>query len=171
MTYNKLFLLLPAIALLSSTACTSAKKLASERTAIRQICEKQVDSWRMQSYEGESQVWAHKGDVLKMLTSGKRDIGWEKIGGDYRKYLTGMEGEPEFETILSDFYIYVNKKNAWVVFDQHQVFANSMGNEQLYETLEFRCLEKINGEWKITMQLTGPYDTRNEEQNVSANTK
>ena len=171
MTYNKLFLLLSTIALFSSSACSSAKQLASERTAIRQVCERQVDSWRMQSYEGEAQAWAQKEGVLKMLTNGTRNIGWEKIGGEYRNYLKGLEGEPDFETILSDFYIYINKKNAWVVFDQHQVFSNSMGKEQLYETLEFRCLEKINGEWRITMQLTGPYDTRNQAQNVSVNSK
>lgn len=150
-------------ALLLALIPTSAFNMfdpASEKAKIRSVCEKQVESWRMQSYEGEAEVWAHESYVMKMLTNGTRTKGWKTIGNQYKVDFEMADDtpQPDFFTELSDFYIHISGKNAWVVFDQHQVFPDDAGQNEIYESLEFRCLEKIEGEWRIVFQLTGPYD-------------
>ncbi|MEM7372609.1 MAG: hypothetical protein AAF587_28570 [Bacteroidota bacterium] len=151
-------------ALLFALLPTSAFNMfdpASEKAKIRSICEQQVESWRMRDFQGESDVWAHESYIMKMLTNGTRTFTWETIGGQYAADFkdSASDYEPDFFTELSDFYIHINGKNAWVVFDQHQVFPDEVGKNQLYESLEVRFLEKIEGEWKIVFQLTGPYDS------------
>lgn len=137
---------------------------ASEKAKIRAICEDQVDAWRMRDFDKEASVWAHEKYIMKMLTNGTRTKGWETIGGAYQRDFqnTPADYEPSFFTELSDFYIHISGKNAWAVFDQHQIFPDDSGDNQLYESLEFRCLEKIDGQWKIVFQLTGPYDKSGE---------
>jgi hypothetical protein len=132
----------------------------SEKAEIRKVCEQQVNAWRTQDYQAEADSWAHIPAAMKMLTNGTRTNGWEKIGKQYKDNFTmdGQEFEPEFSIELSDFYIRINGKAALAVFDQHQIFANADGTNQLYETLEVRHLEKIDGAWKVVFQLTGPYD-------------
>ena len=151
------------IASLGLSACKNMQSTANAPTdneAIIRACRNQVDAWRMQSFEGESDAWAHVPYALKMLTNGTRTIGWKNIGESYRESF-GSEGltrgEPVFTTALSDFYVRVNGNSAWVVFNQHQIFANEDGGQDLYETMEVRGLEKINNEWRIVFQLTGPY--------------
>lgn len=163
---------LTVCALLLALLPTSAFNMfdpASEKAQIRAVCEKQVESWRVQSYQGEADVWAHEPYIMKMLTNGTRTLSWETIGGQYAKDFkeTSADFEPDFFTELSDFYIHINGKNAWVVFDQHQIFPNDSGKNELYESLEVRFLEKIDGDWKIVFQLTGPYDQGTNETSAS----
>ncbi len=141
------------------TSCRSVD-LVAERNQIIQVCHDQVNSWRTQDYEGETRAWAHSPYALKMLTTGTRTIGWESISQQYKTSFASSESsQDDFSTVLSDFYIQVadKAKNAWVVFDQHQIFEDEDGNQEIYETLEMRCLEKIDGQWRVVFQLTGPY--------------
>ena len=145
----------------------------SEKAKIRAVCEKQVESWRTRDFQGEAEVWAHEKYIMKMLTNGTRSIGWDKIGGAYQKDFANSPEDyaADFFTELSDFYIHINGKNAFVVFDQHQVFEDDEGQNQIYESLEVRFLEKIDGDWRIVFQLTGPYDAgeETEEGTIQAN--
>lgn len=159
---RNLFLLLIGASLLTQS-CKSVDLVADRREIIK-VCNNQVEAWRTQSYEGESEAWAHKPYILKMLTSGTRTIGWDSIGNDYKTSFANAESAAdEFSTVLSDFYVHVfeDGKSAFVVFDQHQVFETA-GESQIYESLQVRCLEKIEGKWKLVFQLTGPYDQPNE---------
>lgn len=138
----------------------------SEKAKIRAVCEQQVQSWRLRDYQGEAEVWGHKDYIMKMLTNGTRTVGWDKIGSGYATDFanTPEDFEPDFFTELSDFYIHINGKNAFVVFDQHQVFPDDSGGNDLYESLEVRFLEKLDGKWRIVFQLTGPYDKTGESE-------
>lgn len=154
------FTLLLIGASLLATSCKSVDLLA-DRKQIIEVCHNQVNAWRTQSYEGEAQAWAHKPYALKMLTTGSRTIGWSEIGKQYKtSFSAAQSSADDFSTVLSDFYIKVSEKgkNAWVVFDQHQIFEDADGEQEIYETLEVRCMEKIDGKWRVVFQLTGPYD-------------
>lgn len=157
MKYNSYLLPLCAVFLLG--ACRSVD-LVADRHQIIEICQEQVNAWRTQDFQAEREVWAHKPYALKMLTTGSRTVGWDSIGHDYRTAFEASQGEaPSFNTVLSDFYVHVfeDGQSAFAVFDQHQVFETGAG-QQIYETLETRCLEKIDGKWRVVFQLTGPYD-------------
>jgi len=152
---------LALLLLLSCLSCATTKNLdtASERAKIIQVCQKQVDAWRLQSVEQESEVWAHVPYAMQMLTNGTKREGWENLEKNYTQAFANSDISADaFKTELNDFWVHISGKTAWVIFDQHQIFPSTVANRNdLYESLQLRILEHINGEWRIVLQLTGPY--------------
>ena len=146
-------------------SCASIKNLntPSERSKIIKVCEDQVDAWKNLSFEKEEEVWAQVPHAMKMLTNGTRRISWDSIGVDYRTAFANTVISPEsFKTELNDFWAHISGKTAWVIFDQHQIFPSTVGEQnEIHESLEVRILEHIDGKWQIVLQLTGPYDQGN----------
>lgn len=159
--YTPLFVLvLTAFFLSACTSTRSTTQIANDESEIIRICREQVDAWRAQSLAYEAKVWAQVPYAMKMLTNGTRTVGWQAINDQYKVSFGesgAVRGEPEFSTALSDFHVHVKENSAWVVFHQHQIFDNEAGEQEIYATLEMRCLERIDDQWQIVFQLTGPY--------------
>lgn len=159
--YTPLFVLvLTAFFLSACTSTRSTTQVANDESEIIRICREQVDAWRAQSLAYEAKVWAQVPYAMKMLTNGTRTVGWQAINDQYKVSFGesgAVRGEPEFTTAMSDFHVHVKENSAWVVFHQHQIFDNEAGEQEIYATLEMRCLERIDDQWQIVFQLTGPY--------------
>jgi len=128
--------------------------IAVEEAAIKAVLEKQTAAYSNRNLEGEAEVWAHEPYVYRGPANGV--LGWEALRSLYDEEFRTGSGPPwSFQNY--DFHIHVAGDVAWAVYDQTKEIPNEQGELQSELAWECRILEKRAGEWKIVLQMGGPY--------------
>ena len=155
-----------AFVLLGTLACQQQVEIAAEQeetvevdtsaeeAAIKAVLEKQTEAFSNRSLEGETEVWAQEPYVYRGPASSV--VGWDALRSVYEKEFEEGSGPPwSFQNF--NFHIHVAGDVAWAVYDQTKEITNEQGEQQSELAWECRILEKKAGEWKIVLQMGGPY--------------
>ncbi len=129
--------------------------LAADEAAITAVVQKQTRVFFQRSYEGEADVWAQQPYIIRMVDTGKPDIGWDTIGMMYKTF---MEENPEpiedLEFTHTNVHLQIHGDGAWVVYEQH-LEGTVEGEPFSSDTREVRFLARLDGAWKIVYQYSG----------------
>jgi hypothetical protein len=138
-----------------------------DESAITAVLDKQTRSFFQRSYEGEADVWAHQPYIMRMIRTLERDlepdVGWDTIGTSYKTF---MEENPEpiedLEFTRTNVHLQIHGDGAWVVYEQH-LEGKAEGEPFSQDSREVRFLARIDGQWKIVYQYSGPLSPEEEE--------
>ena len=123
----------------------------AEETAIKQLLEKESQTWRSGDTRGHADCWAIR-PYSKIIVSGADgkilDIP-PQLMIDPPAEMVGKGGY----SVNSNYNISISGNRAWVSHNEESV---SKDGTKSY-TYEFRMLEKIKGDWKLVAQSIHAY--------------
>jgi ketosteroid isomerase-like protein len=129
--------------------------IAAEEAAIKAVLKLQTQAWSEKSLDGEAAVWAQEPYVFRGYPIDSV-VGWEALEGFYQEqFETGSW--PPFTAEMSDHHIRIAGDTAWAVYHQVSKRTNEQGEEESDTSWEIRILEKKSGQWRLVLQMTGPY--------------
>ena len=155
----KRFVILSVLIMLGSIACQQVD-IAAEEEAIRTLLKKQTDSFYNKSLDGEAEVWAQEPYVFRGFSI-EPIIGWEAMSKLYQEVFAGASWPP-YLSEHSNHFIHIKDDVAWTVYHQVVHVENEQGLKETVEGWELRILEKKGGQWKIVLQMSGPYPPQGE---------
>ena len=161
MAMYKKFAILSFLLILVSISCQRVD-IEAEEQAIKAVLKKQTDSFYNKSLEGEADVWAQEPYVFRGLSVAEPVIGWEALSKLYREVFQSAAWPP-YLSEHSRHFIHIRDDVAWTVYHQVVYVENEKGLKETVEGWEHRILEKKDGQWKIVLQLSGPYPQEPED--------
>ncbi len=155
----KRFVVFSILLMLGSISCRQVD-LKVEEEAIKAVLKKQTDSFYNKSIEGEADVWAHEPYVFRGFSI-EPVIGWEAMSKLYEEVFAGASWPP-YLSEHSKHFIHIKDDVAWTVYHQVVHVENEQGMKETVTGWELRILEKKAGQWKIVLQMSGPYPPQGE---------
>lgn len=98
---------------------------------------------------------------MRIGQGGKPVVGWKTIGARYKAAFKENPDAFEGEVERSNVNLKVDGDAAWVVYEQHTEVTSGDETDS-WDSLEVRFLVRIDGEWKIVFQSTGPLGSDDE---------
>ncbi|OVE80080.1 hypothetical protein BVY01_00885 [bacterium I07] len=130
----------------------------AEKVAIKKVIVQQDLAWKNRNLKGEEDVWANTPYIFRGFPIKWNQVGWEALEAWYKG---SMERNPDpipgYRTERSDFNIHVIGNAAWAVYHQTTYSKNAEGKMEWLDAWQVRFFEKIEGEWKIVLQMNGEY--------------
>jgi len=145
---------------LGASACQEVD-IAAEEEAIKAVLKKQTDSFYNKSLEGEFEVWAHEPYVFRGFSI-DHVIGWENLKNLYEDVFASDTNVP-YLSEHSRHFIHIKDDVAWTVYHQVLHFENEQGFTEKVEGWELRILEKMDGDWRIVLQMNAPYPPEDQD--------
>jgi len=137
--------------LLTLLTATHGYAQQADETAIKQLLEKESATWRAGDIKGHADCWAIK-PYSRIVVS---TIDGNMIDVDPNLMINpppGMMGKGG-TSINSNYKMSINGNNAWVSHNEESIAPDGTKSY----TIEFRMLEKINNQWKLTGQSIHAY--------------
>lgn len=118
----------------------------AEEIAIKQLLEKESQTWRSGDIKGHAACWVIKpySKIIISGTDGKFTDVPPQLMIDPPATIVGKGGY----SVNSNYNISINGNNAWVSHNEESVAKDGT---KTY-TYELRILEKIKGQWKLVAQ-------------------
>ncbi len=155
----KIIVIISFLVMVMFSSCQQVD-LKAEEEAIKAVLKKQTDSFYNKSIEGEAAVWAHEPYVFRGFSI-EPVIGWEAMRNLYEEVFAGASWPP-YLSEHSKHFIHIKDDVAWTVYHQVVYVENEQGMKETVTGWELRILEKKNSQWKIVLQMSGPYPPQGE---------
>ena len=123
---------------------------AEEEAAIRQLLEKESATWRSGDREGHASCWAIRpySRIVFTTADGTTYDMAPQVMIDPPEGMMGQGGTSS----NSGYRFHINGAEAWVSHNEESIAPDG---SRTY-TLEFRFLEKVEGQWKLVGQSIHP---------------
>lgn len=120
--------------------------IKEEEAAIIKMVQADTKAFLAGDVAGLKNTWAFTPYTRGMAVSSDGNKAYGSSGDDMQKWVESVK--PTESTFThSNYNIKINGNMAWATFDQQVTKADKSG----YATHEMRCMEKINGAWRIVV--------------------
>lgn len=159
-------LVFAVISIAQTPAQPKSGNLEQEKDAIKAVLEKEKQGYFAKDFEIIASTWVQKPSSVKLFMSaqGETDFfGWAKISeGDKEGLAKDYSDYKNRRAEFSDFQFNIYGSNAWVIHKTRWNWTFKDEQQKLEQT-RIMALEKINGEWKITLMAIYNVPTETEK--------
>lgn len=142
---------------------------SADEAAIKKAIQMDAEAWIQRDFATWKSLWHHSEQASLLNTgTGNTTQGWENIQAGMKTYFEASTEPRPFTASHSNHFFNIQGDHAFVSFEQATTPKFTVdGWSPVNKTFEVRNLVKVDGEWKISNQVTAPAQHEGRPQDVA----